>query len=96
MDMDTQATWAFRLFVSGKTAQLDHMFAILKQIFEEHIAGQYTIEVIDVVKDPERAAQENILATPTLLQAYPQPGKRIIGELTDKEKIVQALRLEKQ
>ena len=95
MDMDKTATWTFRLFVSGKTAQLDRMYTILKQICEEYLTEQYTIEVIDVAKKPESAAKENILATPTLLQVDPQPGKRIIGELTDKEKVLQALGLEK-
>ena len=93
MNKDKRATWEFFLFVSGKTPQVDRMLAILKQICEEYLPDKHRIEMVDIVATPERAAEQNILATPTLLKTYPQPGKRIIGELTEKQKILKALEI---
>ena len=81
-------TYSLRLYVAGQTPKSIAAFANLKKHCEEYLAGRYKIEVIDLVKNPQLAAGDQIFALPTLVRKLPAPLKRIIGNLSDKEKFL--------
>lgn len=83
--------WELRLYVAGQTARSLAAFANLKKICEEHLAGRYRIEVIDLLKDPGLAAGDQILAIPTLVRKLPQPVRKIIGDLSNTERVLVGL-----
>ena len=78
--------WDLRLYVAGQTPKSMTAFANLKRICEEHLAGQYRIEVIDLLKEPQLARGDQILALPTLVRKLPEPIKKIIGDLSNTER----------
>lgn len=80
-----------RLYVAGHTAKSMAAMANLKRICEEHLSGRYDIEVIDLLKNPQLAAGDQILAIPTLVRRLPEPLKRIIGDLSNTEKVLVGL-----
>jgi circadian clock protein KaiB len=82
-----------RLYVAGQTPKLITALANLKTICEEHLAGRYRIEVIDLLQQPQLAAGDQILAVPTLVRRLPEPLKKIIGNLSDKERVLVGLDL---
>ena len=81
-------TYNLRLYVAGQTPKSIAAFANLKKLCEEYLPGRYKIEVIDLVENPQLAAGDQILALPTLVRRLPSPLKRIIGNLSDKEKFL--------
>jgi circadian clock protein KaiB len=85
--------WRLRLYVAGQTPKCMTAFANLKRICEEHLAGQYQIEIIDLLKDPKLAAGDQILAIPTLVRKLPQPVRKIIGDLSNTERVLVGLDL---
>jgi len=82
-----------RLYVAGQTPKSITALANLKRICEEHLAGRYRIEVIDLLIHPQLAAGDQILAVPTLVRSLPEPLKRIIGNLSDMERVLVGLDL---
>ena len=82
-----------RLYVAGQTPRSIAAFANLKQICEEHLAGKYQIEVIDLMKSPKLAEGDQILAIPTLVRKLPEPIKKIIGDLSDTERVLVGLQI---
>ncbi|GEP45087.1 circadian clock KaiB family protein [Brevifollis gellanilyticus] len=80
-----------RLYVAGQTAKSNAALANLKQICETHLAGEYRIEVIDLLKTPQLAAGDQILAVPTLVRRLPEPIKKIIGDLSNEERVLVGL-----
>ena len=86
-------TWELRLYVAGQTPKSVKAFANLKAICEEHLKGQYTIEVIDLLKNPTLARGDQILALPTLVRKLPVPIRKIIGDLSDTERVLVGLDL---
>jgi circadian clock protein KaiB len=82
-----------RLYVAGQTPKSMTAFANLKRICEEHLAGQYRIEVIDLLKEPQLARGDQILALPTLVRKLPEPIKKIIGDLSNTERTLVGLDL---
>ncbi|WP_342106423.1 circadian clock KaiB family protein [Methylobacterium sp. SI9] len=80
-----------RLYVAGQTAKSVAAMANLKRFCEQHLAGRYDIEVIDLLKNPQLAAGDQILAIPTLVRRLPSPLKRIIGDLSNTEKVLVGL-----
>jgi circadian clock protein KaiB len=86
--------WNLRLYVAGQTSRSVTAFANLKKICEEHLKGQYTIEVIDLLKNPRLAKGDQILAIPTLVRKLPQPVRRIIGDLSNTERVLVGLDLQ--
>ena len=80
-----------RLYVAGQTAKSLAAMANLSRFCEEHLAGHYDIEVIDLMKNPQLAAGDQILAIPTLVRRLPAPLKRIIGDLSNTEKVLVGL-----
>ncbi len=88
---DTDAApgpYYLRLYVAGQTTKSLTAMANLKRVCEEHLAGRYEIEVIDLLKNPKLAAGDQILAIPTLVRRLPAPLKRIIGDLSNTEKVL--------
>jgi circadian clock protein KaiB len=86
-------TWLLRLYVAGQTPKSIAAFRNLKTICEQHLAGQYRIEVIDLLENPTLAAGDQILAIPTLVRRLPPPMKRIIGDLSNTERVLVGLDL---
>jgi circadian clock protein KaiB len=80
-----------RLYVAGQTAKSIAAFTNLKKICETHLEGQYSIEVIDLMKTPQLAAGDQILAVPTLVRRLPEPIKKIIGDLSNEERVLVGL-----
>ena len=85
--------WQLRLYVAGQTPRSVTAFANLKKICEDHLAGRYNIEVVDLVKHPQLAAGDQILAIPTLVRKLPQPLRKIVGDLRDTERALVGLQL---
>jgi len=88
--------WELRLYVAGQTPKSLAAFANLKKICEEHLKGQYHIEVIDLLKQPKLASGDQILAIPTLVRKLPQPIRKIIGDLSNTERVLVGLNLREQ
>ncbi|HEY9207013.1 MAG TPA: circadian clock KaiB family protein [Candidatus Methanoperedens sp.] len=86
-------TWELRLYVAGTTPKSLLAFANLKKLCEKHLAGKYTIEVIDLLKNPQLAGGDQILAIPTLVRKLPPPLKKIIGDLSNTERVLVGLDL---
>lgn len=84
-------TYRLRLYVAGQTPKSLAAFANLKKICEEHLAGRYTIEVVDLLENPRLAAGDQIFAIPTLVRRLPQPIKKIIGDLSNTERVLVGL-----
>ena len=86
-------TWELRLYVAGQTARAVAALENLKRICEKHLAGQYTIEVVDLTKNPQLARGDQILAVPTLVRKLPEPVRKIIGDLSNEERVLVGLDL---
>jgi circadian clock protein KaiB len=85
--------WQLRLYVAGKTQRSEAALANLRRICEEHLAGKYEIEVIDLLERPQLAKGEQIVAIPTLVRKLPEPVRKIIGDLSDRERVLIGLDL---
>jgi len=83
--------YELRLYVAGKTQKSVTALANLKKYCEEHLQGQYTLEVIDLLEHPQLAEGDQILAIPTLVKKVPEPVRKIIGDLSNKEKVLVGL-----
>jgi len=93
MSDEPKESWELRLYVAGQTPRSLQAFANLKKICEEHLKGQYTIEVVDLVDNPQLARGDQILAIPTLVRKLPPPMRKIIGDLSDTERVLVGLDL---
>jgi circadian clock protein KaiB len=98
MDNENQdgSTWQLRLYVAGQTSNCLKAFANLKRICEENLAGRYQIEVIDLLENPRLAAGDEIVAIPTLVRKLPTPVRKIIGDLSNSERVLVGLQLRAQ
>jgi circadian clock protein KaiB len=85
--------YSLRLYIAGKTERSVTALKNLKLYCEEHLHGQYSIEVIDLLVNPQLAEGDQILAVPTLVKKVPEPVRKIIGDLSDKEKVLVGLDL---
>ena len=83
--------WQLKLYVAGQTSKSLTAFANLKRICEEHLEGKYQIEVIDLLVNPQLAKGDQILALPTLVRKVPEPIKKIIGDLSNTERVLVGL-----
>ena len=88
--------WNLRLYVAGRTPKSVTAFGNLKRICEQHLRGQYEIEIIDVIEQPQLAKGDQILALPTLVRRLPEPIKKIIGDLSNTERVLVGLDLRPQ
>ena len=82
-----------RLYIAGQSPRSLDAFANLRTICDEHLPGQYEIEIVDLIEHPELAAAHEVLALPTLVRLEPPPPRRIIGNLSDTERVLRYLRL---
>lgn len=85
--------WELRLYIAGETARAAAAFANLEKICEEHMAGKYKIEIIDLLKNPKLASGDQIVAVPTLVRKLPQPVRKIIGDLSNTQRVLVGLDL---
>ena len=83
--------WQLRLYVAGQTPKSLQAFANLKKICEEHLKGKYKIEIIDLIENPKLSRGDQILAIPTLVRKLPPPIRKIIGDLSDTERVLVGL-----
>ena len=86
-------TFELRLYVAGQTPKALRAFANLRRICDEHLSGRYSIEVIDLVDNPALGRGDQILALPTLVRRLPTPIKKIIGDLSNTERVLVGLDL---
>jgi len=85
------AEWELRLYIAGQTARSVAAFANLRRVCEEHLQGRYRIEVIDLLKQPQLARGDQILAVPTLVRKLPTPVRKLIGDLSNEERVLVGL-----
>jgi circadian clock protein KaiB len=83
-----------RLYIAGQTRKSIAALTNLRRICEEHLAGRYRVEVIDLMENPQQAQRDQILAIPTLVRRLPEPIRRIIGDLSDSERVLVGLEVE--
>jgi circadian clock protein KaiB len=89
-----QDRWNLRLYVAGQTPRSVTAFANLKRLCEERLAGRYVIEVIDLLKQPQLAQGDQIIAIPTLVRKLPEPIKRVVGDLSNIERVLVGMDLQ--
>ncbi|MST35053.1 circadian clock protein KaiB [Acidimicrobiaceae bacterium USS-CC1] len=92
-DAATDGPWHLRLYIAGRTARSEAALHNLRQICEEHLAGMYSIEVVDLLERPQLAQGEQIVAIPTLERRLPPPVRKIIGDLSNTERVLIGLDL---
>ena len=91
----SEAPWVLRLYVAGQSPKSLAAFANLQRVCEEHLHGQYQIEVIDLMQHPQQARTDEIIVTPTLVRKLPPPLRRIIGDLSNSERLLVGLEITK-
>ena len=94
-DTPSEPLWELRLYVAGQSPKSVAAFTNLKRLCERHLAGNYRIEVIDLLKDPQLSADDQIVAIPTLVRKLPTPMRKIIGDLSNSERALVGLQLRK-
>jgi circadian clock protein KaiB len=85
--------WNLRLYVAGQTPKSIAAFSNLKRVCEDHLPGKYDIEVVDLLKNPQLAQGDQIVAIPTLVRKLPEPVRKIIGDLSNTERVLVGLQL---
>jgi circadian clock protein KaiB len=88
---EVSSSYILKLYVTGKTPRTERAVANLRRICNEDLKGKYELQIIDVLENPQLAEDEKILATPTLIKRLPPPLRRVIGDLSDKEKVLLGL-----
>ena len=86
-------TWDLKLYIAGYTPRAVRTLDNLKRVCEEHLQGQYKIEVVDLLRNPRLARGDQIVAVPTLVRKLPQPVRKIIGDLSNRERVLVGLDL---
>ena len=90
----TGRVYRFSLFVSGATLKSAHAITNINALCEKHLSGNYKIEVIDIYQQPERLSSDQVVAVPTLVKHHPLPVRRFIGDLSDIDRVLDALNIE--
>ncbi len=90
-EKENGSVFHLRLFVTGNTSRSNRAIENIRQICEENLAGKYELEVINVSENPEQAREHQILAVPTLLRELPEPLRKVVGDLSEKEKVLEGL-----
>ena len=93
MAQDCEEWWGLRLYVAGQTSKSRRAIDNLRRICGKHLNGRYSIEVIDLIEQPQLGAGDQILALPTLVRRLPEPIKKIIGDLSNEERVLVGLDL---
>ena len=86
-------TWHLKLYVAGASPKSLRAFANLRRLCDEHLSGRYEIEIVDLVKRPHLARSDDIVAIPTLVRSLPAPMRKIIGDLSDTERVLLSLQV---
>jgi circadian clock protein KaiB len=86
--------WILRLYVAGQSPKSLHALANLKSLCEEHLTGRYEIEIVDLVAQPALARSDDILAIPTLVRRLPPPLRKVIGDLSNTQRVLVGLRVD--
>jgi circadian clock protein KaiB len=89
----TQTLWELRLYVAGQTPKSLAAMNNLKRMLDEHLPGNYKIQVVDLLANPRLAKEDQIVAIPTLVRKLPNPVRKIIGDLSDQERTLVGLQL---
>ena len=90
---DSEPAWDLRLYVTGRSPKCLRAAENLRRACEEHLAGRYRIEVVDLLENPRLAADDQILAVPTVVRKLPQPIRKIVGDLSDTNRVLVGLQL---
>jgi circadian clock protein KaiB len=90
-DADDELEWQLKLYVAGQTSKSVTALANLKRLCETHLKGRYRLEVVDLLRNPQLAAGDQILAVPTLVRRVPEPMRKIIGDLSNEERVLVGL-----
>ena len=90
---EAQQMWDLRLYVTGQSPKCLRAIENLQRACEEHLAGRYQIEVVDLLENPRLAAEDQILAVPTVVRRLPPPIRKIVGDLSDTERLLIGLQL---
>jgi circadian clock protein KaiB len=93
MQDEKEETWELRLYVAGKTVKSVTALKNLRKYCEEHLQGKYQIEIIDLLEQPQLAEGDQIFAIPTLVRKFPEPIRKIIGDLSNEEKVLVGLNI---
>lgn len=89
----TVAEWQLLLYIAGQTPKSIKALNNIKKYAEEHLAGKYSIEIIDLLVNPQLAEGDQILAVPTLVRKFPEPIRKIIGDLSNEERVLVGLNI---
>lgn len=89
----SQPQFLLTLFITGSSPRAELAIANLRKVCEGELCGEYDLEIVDVLEHPERAEEAKILATPTLIKRLPPPLRRVVGDLSDKDKLLIGLEL---
>jgi circadian clock protein KaiB len=92
-DADAGEQWDLVVYVTNASPKGQRAIENLQRACEEHLAGRYNIEIVDVLKDPRRAAADNILAAPTVVRRFPAPIRKLVGDLSDSDRLLLGLEL---
>lgn len=87
------AEWQLLLYIAGQTPKSIKALENIKKYAEEHLKGKYSIEIIDLLKNPQLAEGDQILAVPTLVRKFPEPIRKIIGDLSNEERVLVGLNI---
>ena len=93
---DSAERWVLKLYVAGQTPRSVAALENLKAICDGHLGGKYTIEVIDLAQNPRLARTDQIVAVPTLVRKLPEPMRKIIGDLSNQQRVIVGLRLDQK
>jgi circadian clock protein KaiB len=85
--------FVLRLYVTGSTVRSSQAVANVRSLCEEYLPGRYDLEVVDIYQQPGEAAKDQVIAAPTLIKELPMPVKRLIGDLSDRDKVIVGLNL---
>ncbi|HXB58282.1 MAG TPA: circadian clock KaiB family protein [Candidatus Acidoferrales bacterium] len=89
----SKARYSLRLFITGSTPRSTEAISTVRKLCEEYLAGRYDLEVVDIYQQPAQAGVAQIIAAPTLIKDFPNPPKRLVGDLSNREKVIVGLNL---
>jgi circadian clock protein KaiB len=92
-DSGLHAHWHLRLYVAGQSPKSLTAFANLKRVCDEYLEARYEIEIVDLLENPDLAAEDEIIAIPTLVRRVPSPSRKLIGDLSDLDRVLAGLEL---
>jgi circadian clock protein KaiB len=93
MKKEVVAEWQLRLYIAGQTPKSITALENIKKYAEEHLKGKYSIEIVDLLKNPQLAEGDQIFAVPTLVRKFPEPIRKIIGDLSNEERVLVGLNI---